>query len=133
VKARRVSLARVSNLTIVLSALAAAIGGLTGIAHGWSVAIGGAFMLGNFHLLRLLVSLVMRPASGRNARAWAVVLLTLKLLLAVVLVAAVIYQFPVAPLSFALGASMLLIAALLEATVLGEEIGGPSADNDIVS
>jgi hypothetical protein len=79
-------------------------------------------MLANFHLLRLMVLLVYAAGVGPNARTWAVALLTLKLLLAVVLVARSFYQFPVAPLSFALGASMLLIAAVLEATLLGERL-----------
>ena len=131
-RARRISLARISNTTVILVAAAAVLGLATGVAHGWSVALGGAFMLANFHLLRLMVLLVMRPASGPNARTWAVALLTLKLLLAVALVAAVIYQFPVAPLSFALGATMLLIAAVLEATLLGEPVDAP-ADANIVS
>jgi hypothetical protein len=57
---------------------------------------------------------------------WAGALLTLKFLLSVLLVAAVVYQFPVAPLSFAVGSSMLLVASVLEAAVLGEPLSSPA-------
>ena len=126
-KSRHVTLRRVSNLAVALTVSAAALAAATGYADAISVALGGAFMLGNFHLIRMLVSLVVKGGSGQGARLWAGALLTLKFLLSVLLVAAVIYQFPVAPLSFALGASMLLVAAVLEAAVLGEPVP-PSAD-----
>lgn len=111
-------------MSVVLIVAVAAIGALSGTAHASSVALGGAFMLGNFHLLRMLVSRLIRPASGRGQRWWAIVVLALKSLLAVLLVAAVVFQFPVAPLSFAFGASMLLVAAVLEAVLLGEPVSG---------
>jgi hypothetical protein len=120
---RRISLRRISNVTLVLTAAAAVLGGVAG-ADPVGVALGGTFMLGNFHLIRLLVSRLMTAEPEQGARAWAMVLLTLKLLLSVLLVAAVIYQFPVAPLSFAIGASMLLVAAVLEATLLGQRLDG---------
>ena len=50
----------------------------------------------------------------------------LKFILAVLLVAGAVYQFPVAPLSFAAGASMLLVAVVLEAVFLGEPVSGPA-------
>jgi hypothetical protein len=124
---RRVSLRRVSNLTLALTFGAAGLAAVTGYGEPLNVALGGGFMLGNFHLIRILVSLVVRAGSGQGARLWAGALLTLKFLLSVLLVAAVVYQFPVAPLSFAGGASTLLVAAVLEAAVLGEPLT-PSAD-----
>ncbi|MFQ5477701.1 MAG: hypothetical protein ACE5E4_03705 [Candidatus Binatia bacterium] len=77
-------------------------------------------MLANFHLIRLLVSRLIR---GGTSRAWSLVLFTLKLLLGIGLVAGTLYQLPVEPLSFAVGATMLLVAALLDATLLGEPVG----------
>ena len=121
-KSRRVNLGRVAVSSCVLTAIGAVAAGIAG-GHPLSVVLGGAFMVGNFHLIRTLISLLMRSGSGRSARVWAGVLLTLKLLLSVLLVAAVIYQFPVASLSFAFGASMLLVAAVLEAALLGEPLG----------
>jgi len=122
VKLRRVSLQRISASTLALSSGAALVGWATGLADGPSIMIGGLVMWANFHLIRLLVSLLMRPGLGPGAQVWGLVLLTLKLLLAVVLVAGVFYQFPVAPMSFAAGATMLLVAIVLEATVFGEPL-----------
>jgi hypothetical protein len=100
-------------------------GWLTGVPHAPSVAAGGAVMLANFHLIRMLVSLLMARGSGRWAQASGLVLLTLKLLLGLVLVAGVLYQFPVEPMSFAAGASMLLVACVLEAAWFGEPVDVP--------
>lgn len=119
---RRVSLMRISHLTVGLAVLVMGAGLAWGKMHALSVGAGAAVMLANFHLLRLLVSLLIRPGLGPWAHALGLALLTLKLTLAMVLVAGVLYQFPVAPMSFALGASLLLVAALLEATVVGEPL-----------
>ena len=125
-KLRRVSLQRISASTLALATGAAIAGWATGLADGTSVVLGGLVMWANFHLIRLLVSLLMRPGLGPRAQVWALVLVTLKLLLAVVLVAGVFYQFPVAPMSFAAGASLLLVAIVLEATVFGEPLPTPT-------
>jgi len=122
VKLRRVSLRRISHVTLLLAAAGAGIGELSGVADGASIVCGGLVMWANFHLIRLLVSLLIRPGLGPWAQMWGLSLLTLKLLLAVVLVAGVFHQFPVSPMSFAFGASMLLVATVLEATVFGEPL-----------
>jgi len=125
-KLRRVSLQRISRMTLALSFAAAALAWPTHMADAGSIALGGVIAWANFHLIRLFVSLLVRPGFGPSAPAWALLLLTLKLLLAVVLVAGVFYQFPIAPMSFAFGALMLLVAIVLEGTMLGEPISESS-------
>ena len=125
---RRVDLRSVSRLTIVLTASLSLVGLWTGVPHPPSAAAGGAVMLANFHLIRMLVSLLMRPGLGPWAPVAALVLLTLKLALAVVLVAGVLYQFPVEPMAFAAGASMLLVSCVLEAAFVGEPIDMSKTD-----
>jgi hypothetical protein len=129
VRLRQVSLTRISRLTIVITLLLMLASAATSAAQTWSVAAGGVVMLVNFHLLRWLVSLLIRPASASTARAWAIGLLSLKLALGVGVVAAVFYKFPVEPLAFAAGASTLLVAAVLEAAWIGEPLVVP-ADED---
>lgn len=77
-------------------------------------------MLADFALIRLLVSRVIRPG---ESRATALVLMIFKVMLFVGLLAVVILQLPVEPLSFAAGASMLLAAFVLEAVWLGDPVG----------
>jgi hypothetical protein len=98
---------------------------LTGLGEARSLLAGGAFMVLDFHLIRMLVSRLIRPG---GSQAWTVLLLTLKFVLVVALIVGVFYQFPVAPMSFAFGASLLLVAAVLDAVWLGEEIE-PSAED----
>jgi len=76
-------------------------------------------MLLDFHLIRMLVSRLMTPGVGKG---WIFMLLTLKLALVVTLIAAVFYRLPVSPMWFATGASTLLVAVVLDATVLGEPV-----------
>lgn len=123
---RTISLNHVSNLTLGLVAAAMAVGALSGTMHAPSIAAGGALMLLNFHLLRMLVSLLIRPGLGPWAHAWTLGLLTLKLSIAIVVVAGVLYRFPVAPLSFAVGSSMLIVAAVFEAVIAGEPVQRPA-------
>lgn len=115
-RTRLVDPSLVGRLSAVLVGLAAALSAMGSLGDVASVLAGGAFMLADFHLIRILVSRLIRPGAGR---ALAYGGLALKFLLVLVLVVAVFRQWPVEPLSFAAGASMLLVAALLEATWLG--------------
>lgn len=115
-RTRLVEPLRVGRVSAVLVAVLAAAIALGGVGDVTSVLAGGAFMLVDFHLIRILVSRLIKPGAGRGL---VFVGLGLKFLLVLGLVVAVFRQWPVEPLSFAAGASMLLVAALLDATVLG--------------
>ena len=85
-----------------------------GLGRGWSVILGGGFMLANFRVIRILVGRVVGSSrrgagseSGSSPRTWP--LFVGKLLLGIALMAGVLYQFRVEPLSFAAGATMLLV------------------------
>ena len=100
-------------LTGVVSALSACV---WGPAAGLSAAAGGALATGNLHLIRATVSRLI-ARTGKTAQG--VGLVVLKLGLMVVLVAGAFHRFPVEPVAFAAGLSMLLVALLLDACVLG--------------
>ena len=116
---RKVEPARVSAISVFLLAALVPLSALVGLGHPASIACGGAFMLANFYLIRLLVYRLIKPGVSR---ALTMALLAAKFLLIIALVGGVMYQWPVEPLSFALGASVLLVAALVDATVLGEPV-----------
>ena len=115
-RTRLVEPLRVGRVSAVLVAVLAAAIALGGVGDVTSVLVGGAFMLADFHLIRILVSRLIKPGAGPGL---AFAGLGLKFLLVLALVVAVFRQWPVEPLSFAAGASMLLVAALLDAAVLG--------------
>ncbi len=126
---RSVDLGRVVRLTMAMVAAAAAVAALSGAAAPVSLLLGGAFMLVNVHLIRLLVSRQITPGASKGV---AFALLGAKLLLLSLLLVAVFRQFPVAPLSFAFGASLLLVAAVAEAVLLGEPVGGAGDDEGAI-
>ena len=116
---RTVDIRKVGWLSVGLVGLAVAGAGLSGVGQAASIAFGGAYMFANYHLIRMLVSRLISPAASAGA---AQILLAGKLLLAFLLVVGVFAQFPVDPMSFALGATMLPAAAVLEAVWLGQPI-----------
>ena len=118
-KLRTVSTRRIVCTTAILVLACAAVAALSGYGHAASLLAGGAFMIADFHLIRMLVSRLITPHANRG---WALLWLGLKFFLMIVLIAGVFYQFPVAPMSFALGASMLMVAAVIDATALGSPV-----------
>ena len=118
-KLRRVETGRVIRTSLLLLALAVVAAALCGLGSPASLALGGGFMAADIHLIRILVS---RLIGSGTSRTWIFLLLGLKFFLLIGLVTGIMYQWPVAPLSFAFGASMLPLASLLEATLLGSVV-----------
>lgn len=116
---RTVDIARVGRLTAAVTLVAAAAVALTGVGEWPSVALGGAVIIANYHLIRMLVS---RLIGADQSTGKAAVALVAKMVLMIALVAGVLYRFPIAPGSFALGATSLLVAMLLEACVFGTPV-----------
>lgn len=97
---------------------------VAGLGNAISVLLGGGFMVINFRVIRMLVA---RALGGRkqavaegstgaaeSPSAWQTwPLFVGKLLLGIALIAGVLYQFPVEPLSFAAGTTALLLVILL--------------------
>jgi len=106
-------------MTAALTVVTTAASKYGGLGDPTSLIAGAVFMLVNVHLIRLLVSRVMGPGASP---ALSVFLLVLKFALGLGLVAAVFYQLPVEPMSFAMGTSLLLIAAVIEASVTGDRV-----------
>ncbi|RMF19966.1 MAG: hypothetical protein D6760_12495 [Deltaproteobacteria bacterium] len=109
-----------------LTALAAGLSAAAGWGRWESVVAGGAFMTADFHLIRLLVSRLMAPERSRTA---ALALLTAKVVLVLLLLAGLFVRLPIEPLSFALGATLLPVAAVLDAVWLGDPVGGGLTEN----
>jgi hypothetical protein len=97
-----------SALILVLVSLSIA----SGRGSAWSVAGGGALLYGSLLLQRLALSMALRPGKGRTPLAIGLFLLKLLLLLGVALWG--LRTAAVAPMSFAAGASTLLLAILIE-------------------
>ena len=116
---RTVDLWRMSRITLVLGALAATLSAATRIGEAASLVLGTTFMLVNLHLIRMLVSRVMTPGSSP---ALSMLVLVLKFTMGLALIAGVFYRFPVEPMSFAFGATLLLVAVVLEASVTGDPV-----------
>lgn len=116
---RTLSIGRLTWMSAAMTLVCAATSVVTGLGEAASVLGGGVFMLINLHLIRVLVSRVMGPGASP---ALSVFLLVLKFALGLTLVAAVFYQLPVEPMSFALGTSLLLVAAVIEASVTGDPV-----------
>ena len=119
-KARLVDLGRVGIVTAFLVLLLAGGAWLAGRGAPRSILLGGAFMLVNFHLIRWLVSRLVRPGKHKGTT---LLLLGSRFALWLLLLAGVFWRFPVGPMSFAAGATMLVVALVLDATCLGAEIG----------
>jgi hypothetical protein len=122
---RTVDIARVGRVTAAVTAVAAATAALTGVGRWPSVALGGAVMIANYHLIRMLVSRLIGADRSTGKAAFALVA---KMVLMIALVAGVLYRFPIAPGSFAVGATSLLVAMLLEACLFGTPVP-PLADD----
>ena len=116
---RKVDLRRVGAVTLACVVVFTLGSAASGVGRASSIAAGGAVILVNYHLIRILVSQLMRP---RLAKGWTLVLFTLKFVLFFGLVAGAFYRLPIEPLSFAVGASLLLLAVLVEALILGEPL-----------
>ena len=119
-KLRTVSHAGVTRWTLIL-ALAASVVAL--LVYGRLIAIsitgGSVVMLLNYHLIRLLVSMLMTPGGSSLL---SLILLTGKFAIGIGLIGAIFYQVPVAPMAFAFGVSLLLVACVLEACCTGEPV-----------
>jgi hypothetical protein len=124
-KLRAVSVERIGRVAVVLTCGAVVVSVLTGVGDPQGVAAGGAVMVLNYHLIRTLVSRLITP---RGSRLPAIGALVLKFGLMGVLVLGLFYRFPVEPMSFAFGASLLSVAAVLDATLLGRPIPPAAAD-----
>lgn len=106
-------------MTVALTAVMALGSAVIGVGNPWSIAAGGAVMLANYHLIRMLVSQLIRPRLGK---AGVVFLFASKFAFFFALVAGAFYRLPIEPRSFAVGATQLLVAAVIEASIMGEPL-----------
>lgn len=116
---RTVDPTRAAWLTVVLMLVCVGASGLGKWGSPRDIVVGAGFMIGDFLLIRMLVSRLIRPNASR---ALTLLLLQAKFLMILLLFAGVMLQWHVEPMSFALGASLLLVALLLEATVTGDPV-----------
>ena len=118
--ARTHDVSRITRVTLMLTVgIALALALVSGTGAAASAALGGLVVVVNLHLIRAAVSRLIaaprRPAIG-------VVAVFAKLILVVSLTAAAFSRLPLHPMPFALGVSVLLVAVLLEALVLGSPV-----------
>jgi len=112
-----VDLTRIGKIHVGLLGATGGLAYVTQWMQPGSVLLGGAVMGANFWLLRLITN-VLRPAateSGQRVRAAvAVAAFLLKFTLFIGLIALLFWRMPIEGMSFALGATLLLVACLLE-------------------
>jgi hypothetical protein len=106
------NLERIEVLHLALLLGAAAIALATGWLQLGSLLLGGGVMAANFRLLKLLVRRALRPGRGRGL---AMVAFTAKFGLFLGLLAMLFRKVPVEGASFAVGATLLLSACVIEA------------------
>ena len=114
---RALDVRRIGRTALVLTAACSLfLASFSGPAAGWSMAAGGALATGNLHLIRATVS---RLIARTRRTAQGVGLVALKMGLMIALVAGAFQRLPLEPGPFAAGISMLLLAVVLDACVLG--------------
>ena len=119
-RSRAVDVRRIARNTLVLTGLFSFVMAWTsGPSAGLSAAAGGLLAAGNLHLIRATVS---RLIARTRKTAQGVGLVVLKLVLVVAVVAGAFSKLPIEPGPFAAGVSMLLVALLLDACVLGTPV-----------
>ena len=106
-------------LVVLFTAVTALGSAAAGVGEPWSIAAGGAVVWANYHLIRMLVSQLIRP---QLSKVRAVIVFIGKLALFFLLVAGAFYRLPIEPMSFAVGATQLLLATVVEALIMGEPI-----------
>ncbi len=116
---RTVDFTRAVWLTLVFMLACAGASALGQWGSARDIVLGAGFMIGDFLLIRTLVSRLIRPRANRGLT---LLLLQAKFLMVLLLFAAVMMQWHVEPMSFALGASLLLVALLIEATLSGDPV-----------
>ena len=109
-----------TTLVIVLFAVLVPLG----MVESYSLLVGGLFMGVNFLLLGLGIRGVLTPFAGKGKIRSGVILLTLKLLLFLALLSAFFLKFQFDALSFALGISCLLVAAIAHGLRYGKDFMG---------
>jgi hypothetical protein len=117
---RTIDLARVGRLAALITVVVAAGSALSGLGEPASVLLGGFVMVANYYLIRMLVSRLIGPDHSTRKAAIAFIA---KLAVMILLVTGALYQFPIEPGSFAVGATSLLVAIVLEACLFGEPVG----------
>lgn len=121
-KQRQVDLDRVGLMTAAIGAGSAALSAVAGVGDPVGVLAGGAFATGNFYLIRMLVSRLIRPSADRRGAAF---VLSVKFILLLALIAGVLFKLPISPASFGFGASAVVLAIVLEGVVLGLALPDP--------
>ncbi len=93
-----------------------------GMLEPYSLLVGGLFMGVNFLLLGLGIRGVLTPFAGKGRIQSGVILLTLKLLLFLGLLSAFFLKFQFDAMSFALGVTCLLVAAVAHGLRYGKDL-----------
>lgn len=128
-------LTRISKLHVGLLGAAASVAYVTSWLEPESLLLGGAVMGVNFWLLRLITN-VLRPAateSGQRLRAIvAVAAFVLKFALFIGLIGLLFWRVRIAGMSFAFGATLLLVACLIEVAWAGSGTNAAAGEMDVL-
>ncbi len=112
-----VDLTRISKIHVGLLGATGGLAYVTQWMQPGSVLLGGAVMGANFWLLRLITNLLRPPATESRQRLRVIVAVAafvLKFTLFLGLIGLLFWRVPIEGMSFALGATLLLVACLIE-------------------
>jgi len=112
-----IDLSRITRVHVGLVGAAGTLAAATHLGDPGSVLLGGAVMGLNFVLLRWIVGAVLSgdPDKAGRRKAMGIGALVLKMTLFLTLLAGVFWRLPVDGMSFAFGATLLIVACVVEA------------------
>jgi len=105
---------KIERISFALLAIGTCVGWAGALVHVPSFLAGGIIMQVNFWLLKKIVSLLLfRTGEGQQGRRGAAFLVVVKGLIFLLLLSALFIRYPIEPLSFMAGVSLLVLTCMI--------------------
>jgi hypothetical protein len=104
----------IEKLNLVLLGIGAILGWISALFHVPSFLLGGVFMQANFWLLKKIVRVLFAQFSGtERGKGFGVVWIVAKGVLFLLLLSGLFLHYPIQPVSFTFGVSLLLVTCMI--------------------
>ena len=108
------TIAKIEQLNLALIGVGILLGWGLNLVHVPSFLVGGLIMQINFWLLKKIVSLLLfRTGEGQHKRRGAIFLVIAKGMILLLLLSALFIRYPIEPLSFMVGVSLLVVTCMI--------------------
>jgi hypothetical protein len=108
------TITKIERLNLALLGVGALIGWRFSLFHAPSFLAGGLIMQANFWLWKRIAGiLLVRAQTGEGGKRWAILWVSAKGLLFLLLLSALFLRYPIRPGSFLLGVSLLLVTCMI--------------------